>query len=130
MLDGSLTPWAVESLADASVDKAAGELKQLLAHLASRIDPFPNFTGSESIQAIEVEPLGIAARNLGCVVVCPDGELYELNLTSIQGPLGLSDVEHVEELLPLDLPPVLYVPYAHAAVKSLANHLDSSPGPT
>ena len=130
MLDGSLTPWAVEAVADAAVDRAAGELKKLLADLAGRIDPFPNFTGSESIKAIEVEPAGIVARELGCVVVCPDGGLYELNLTSIQGPLGLSDVDQVEELLPLDLQPVLYVPYAHAAVKLLADHLDSSVRPT
>lgn len=130
MLDSGLTPWAVEAVADAAVDKAAGELKKLLADLAGRIDPFPNFTGSESIKAIEVEPAGILAKELGCVVVCPDGELYELNLTSIQGPLGLSDVDQVEELRPLDLPPVLYLPYAHAAVKLLATHLDSSARPT
>ena len=130
MLDGSLTPWAVEAVADAAVDKTAGELRKLLADLAGRIDLFPNFTGSESIKALEVEPAGVTAKDLGCVVVCPDGELYELNLTSIQGPLGLSEVDQVEELLPLDLPPVLYVPYAHAAVKLLAAHLDSSTQPT
>ena len=125
MLDGALTPWAVEAVADAAVDKAAGELKKLLADLAGRIDPFPNFTGSESIKAIEVEPAGVTAKDLGCVVVCPDGGLYELNLTSIQGPLGLSDVDQVEELVPLDLSPVFYVLYAHAAVKALTGHLDS-----
>ncbi len=125
MLDGGLTPWAVEAVADAAVDKAAGELKKLLADLAGRIDPFPNFTGSQSIKAIEIEPSAVTAKDLGCVVVCPDGELYELNLTSIQGPLGLSHLDQVEELVPLDLPPVLYVAYAHAAVKSLADHLDS-----
>lgn len=130
MLDGSLTPWAVGAVADAAVDKAAGELRKLLAELAGRIDPFPNFTGSESIKAIEVEPSGIEAKELGCVVVCSDGELYELNLTSIQGPLGLSYVDQVEELLPLDLPPVVYVPYAHAAVKLLADRLDSLAHPT
>ncbi len=130
MLDGGLTPWPAEAVAEAAVDKAAIELKKLLADMAGRIDPFPNFTGSESIKAIEVEPTGVTAKDLGCVVVCPDGELYELNLTSIQGPLGLSDVDQVEEIVPLDLPPILYIPYAHAAVKLLAAHLDSSKRPT
>ncbi len=130
MYDGGLTPWAVEAVADAAVDKAAAELKAVLAGLAGRFDPFPTFVGSSSIRAVEVEPGGIAAKDLGCIVVCADGELYELNLTAIQGPPELSAVDHVEELQPLDLPPVLYVLYAHAAIKALADRLDSSPGPT
>jgi hypothetical protein len=78
-----------------------------------------------SIQAIEIEPQGLRASDRGCVVVCPDGELYELNLQLIPGPLGVSDVDQVEEYQALDPSPGEYILYACAAIEALAGRLMS-----
>ena len=121
--DNTLKPWAMEAVADAALDRVASEIRGVLADLAGRIHPFPAFLDMATIRAVEVELQGMVAPGHGCVVVCADGELYELNLRAIQGPLDLAEVDHVEEFQPLDLPPVQYVPYAHAAIKALMQHL-------
>ena len=81
------------------VEQAAVRLHESVARLAAQLCPFPAFLGMTSVQAIELEPpAGITGRNadLGCVVVLPDGEICELELEVIPGPMGPSDVDQVE----------------------------------
>ena len=119
--------------ADSWPDSAA-QLRDLLKELAGQLQPYPAFMNTTSIQAIEVVPQGLGAPDRGCVVVCPDGQLYDLNLYAIPGPPGVSDVDQVEELAPLDVPPEEYILYADAAVQALKARLEaiyskSSTGP-
>ena len=126
MEHSQLEPWALEAVADAALERTAAQLRDVLRELAGRLQPFPAFMNMTSIQAVEVEPQGLLAPGKGCVVVCPDGELYELNLEFIPGPLGLTDIDQVEEFSALDLPPPEYIPYAYAAIKALAGSFPTS----
>ena len=124
MEEGRLEPWALKALADASLERAASQLHDVLKALAVRLKPFPAFMNMASIQAVEVEPQVLQAPDRGCVVVCPDGELYRLSLVLIPGPLGLSDADQVEEFEALGLPTEEYIPYAYAAIVELAGRLN------
>jgi hypothetical protein len=72
-----------------------------------------------SIQAIELEPAIRPAEDRGCVVVCPDGGIRQLELTGIPGMPSISDIEQVEQFNELDLPVEEYIIYASAAIRLL-----------
>ena len=74
MNDTQIDPLIKRAVADAVMERASIELRKLLVELAGVLDPFPNFMGVSSIQAVEVEPPGASNSDNGCVVVCPDGE--------------------------------------------------------
>ena len=126
MVEDRLEPWALKAEADASLERTASRLRDILKELVGRLHPFPAFMGMTSIQAIEVEPHGLQATEKGCIVVCSDGELYELNLRTIPGPLGVSDVDQVDEYRALELPHEEYIPYAYAAITSLMDKLSAT----
>lgn len=115
------------ALARASLDvsDASLELRRLLAEIADALDPFPNFMGLSSVQAVEVEPPGGANPQNGCVVVCPDGELRELVLRMIPAPFDMGGVEQTDEMAELDLPPAEFAAYAHAAALELLKLLEA-----
>ena len=132
MTDLPLNPLAKRAAADAALERAALdasdasiELRRLLAEIAAALDPFPNFMGLSSVQAVEVEPPGGANPQNGCVVVCPDGELRELVLRMIPAPFDMGGVEQTDEMAELDLPPAEFVAYAHAAVLELLKLLEA-----
>ena len=108
--------------ADAAVGVAASQLQDLLSQLAARLQPFPSFWNMASVQAIELQPTQ-STGDRGCVVVCPDGQICELNLQSAPGIAGLTEVEQMEEFLPLPLPPLEYIIYASRAIEALAEEL-------
>ena len=85
------------------MQRASLELRKLLAELAAALDPFPDFMGLSSVQAVEVEPPRASNPQNGCVVVCPDGELRELVLRMIPGPFDMGGVEQTDEMAELDL---------------------------
>lgn len=118
----NLEPWALEAVADAALERAAAQLRDVLKDLANRLDPFPAFFNMTTLQAVEVEPEGLTLTRQGCIVVCADGELYELSLQAIQGPLDLTEADQVEEFRALTLAPAQYVLYARAAIKALMEH--------
>ncbi|MBI4310155.1 MAG: hypothetical protein HY681_00110 [Chloroflexi bacterium] len=122
-------PWRAAALADAAVERAAQELRQVLVALATALDPFPGFQGMQTIHAVEVELENAPGRGHGCVVVGPDGVLYELVLHAIPGPLGEGDADQVDELRELDLKPQEYVQYAYQAIKQLAELHRQHKGP-
>ncbi len=114
-------PWRASALADAAVERAAQELREVLTALATSLEPFPGFQGMTTLQAVEVELPGGGNRDLGCVVIGPDGLLYELILRNIPGPMEYGDTDQVDELRELDLKPQEFIPYAYQAIKQLAN---------
>ena len=71
--DATTGPWALKAVADTALERASGQLRDLLKDLAARLDPFPAFEGMQTIQAVEIEPKGFRAPDKGCVVVCEDG---------------------------------------------------------
>jgi hypothetical protein len=108
------------------VEQAAVRLHESVARLAAQLCPFPAFLGMTSVQAIELEPpAGITGRNadLGCVVVLPDGEICELELEVIPGPMGPADVDQIERYRELELPPEEYVLFASAALYAIYREL-------
>ena len=124
MNDIQIDPLIKRAVADAVMERASIELNRLLAELAAALDPFPDFMGVSSIQAVEVEPSGLSNADLGCVVVCPDGELRELVLRMIPGPFEMGGVEQTEEMAELDLSPGERVAYSYAAVQELLKLLE------
>ena len=72
-----------------------------------------------------MEPAGVANLERGCIVVCPDGELYELVLRMLPGPVDVGGVDQTEEMRELDLSPGDYVAYPHAAVRELARIMEA-----
>ena len=113
--------------ADATLGEAAARLKELLQEAASRLDPFPTFYGSLTVRAIEAEPPEGQPSDLGCVVVCPDGELYELEVGFNPSPFGFStNMEREEKLTKLDLPTLTYISYAHSALSEVSKLLARS----
>ena len=112
-----------EDDAQVALTEAAQRLETLLAELARRIRPFPSFLGMTSVQAVEVEAPLAVARDLGCVVVDPEGRLCRLDITAIGGIAGIAESDQVEEFQPLDLSSLEYVAYASAAIQILAEEL-------
>ena len=100
-------------------------LREQLRELASRVRPFPTFLGRNWLEAVEVEPGGgLADVDRGCVVVCPDGELYELVLRLLPGAEVVSDPNPAEELAPLAVSDGEYVLWAEAALKTLRSYME------
>ena len=124
MNDAQVDPLIKRAIADAVMQRASIELNKLLVELAAALDPFPNFMGVSTIQAVEVEPSGVSNPDNGCVVVCPDGELRELILRMIPGPFDMGGVEQTDEMAELQVPAGEYVAYAYAAVEELLKLLE------
>src|ERR1700693_1180396 len=73
-------PLERKAAADLILDRAAQQLRLLLAEAAKELRPFPPFPGAFFTNAIEVNLEGAERPNLGCIVVADDGELYELEM--------------------------------------------------
>jgi len=112
-----------EENAQAALNEAARRLEEALTELAPRLRPFPSFLGMTSVQAVEVEPLMASARDLGCIVVDPEGLLWRFDVTAISGIAGIAEADQMEEFQPPDLAPLEYIVYASAAVEILAAEL-------
>jgi len=104
------------------LERIASQLREMLHEAASELDPFPLFMGSLYVRAIEAEPGGAAKSDLGCVVVCPDGELYEYVYSMMLGGL-FPEPTPKEETKKLDLPSQEYIPYAYNALCQITSLL-------
>jgi len=111
---------AYKDEADAALERAAGRLRGLLREAAAALDPFPPFPGAFFSYGIEIEAPGAESPDLGCVVLAPDGELYELRMGQELPVVDLEMADPValrkEELKPLDLHPRDYLIYAYNAL--------------
>ncbi len=126
MSESDIDPLARKAQADLIVDRAAGQLRRIVHQLAEQLEPFPPFPGAFFTNAIEVEPDAAGSADRGCVVVGPDGDLYELIMgVEFDSPEAFVDpvAARKEELLKLELHPRDYVVYAYNAVGALAEAL-------
>lgn len=121
-------PLFRKAQADTLLERTAMQLKAILVDAAAELDPFPAFPNAFFTNAIEVDP-GLAANpDLGCVVICEDGELYELEIgvdhDSIE-LLGSWDpvTARKEEKKKLDLLPRDYLIYAYNALMLITDEL-------
>ena len=102
---------------------AAARLKELLAALAQSLRPFPAFLNMDSLQAVELEPSLAPTTNHGCVVVLPEGEICEMDLSLMPGIQGIMDIDQVERFTELELPDDEYIVYAATAIRLLSQEL-------
>ena len=109
--------------AQAALAETAERLAALLAETAGQLRPFPAFLGMVSVQAVEIEPRFRPSRDVGCVVVNPDGQICGLEIATIEGIAGLTEPDQVEEMKPLELGPLEYIVYASAAIEALTEEL-------
>jgi len=126
MNDSGIDPLARKAQADLIVERAAAQLSRMVHELAVELDPFPPFPGAFFTNAIEVEPDAAASTQRGCVVVGPDGELYEFLMgVDFDDPGALTDpvAARKEELRKLDLHPRDYIVYAYNAVTAMVEEL-------
>ena len=86
--------------------------------------PFPGFLDAGDVQAVEVDPSGVPDVERGCILVCPDGELYEFVLRLVPGRIDVGGGDQMEELKAADLSPGDYVAYAHPAVCELSRIIE------
>lgn len=126
--DALFDPLARKAQSDLIVDRAAQQLRRVLRELVEQLDPFPPFPGAFFTYGIEVEPEAAARTDRGCIVVAPDGELYELEIgVDMDGldPGGYADPVALrkEELKKVELHPRDYVVYAHSAISRVAELL-------
>ncbi len=120
-------PLEYKSEADAVLERTAGRLRRLLHEAAGRLDPFPPFPGAFFSYGIEVQAPGAESAERGCVVLAPDGELYELQMGHEVPLFDLEMADPValrqEELKPLDLHPRDYIVYAYSALAQVVELL-------
>jgi hypothetical protein len=121
MTAAEFEPLGRKAQADLVVDRAADQLRRILKELVEQLDPFPPFPGAFFTYGIEIEPAAAARVDRGCVVLGPDGELYELEIgVDLEGldPSGYADPVAMrrEELKKLTLHPRDYIVYAHNAI--------------
>jgi hypothetical protein len=109
--------------ADSTLAEVARQLGRILAELASRIRPFPAFLNMLSVQAVELDPPFQPREDRGCVVVNPEGEVCQLELTTIAGVAGISEVEAIEQFRELELAAEEYIVYARHAIRLLTEEL-------
>ena len=114
-------PLEYKAEADAALDRLAQRLRRLLQEAAGRLDPFPPFPGAFFTHGIEIEAPGVDSPERGCVVLAPDGELYELEIGQDMTALALDQTDPValrdETLKKLeDLHPRDYIVYAYSAL--------------
>ena len=121
-------PLLRKAQADLVLDRAGLQLRELLHDAARELRPFPPFPGAFFTNAIECEPDGAASPERGCVVICEDGELYELQIGMDQEAMadGLSDPVALrdERRVKLDdLHPRDYVVYAYNGLLAITEAL-------
>lgn len=109
--------------AESVLHDAAARLKELLAEMAQSLRPFPAFLNMDSLQAVELEPPFAPTADHGCVVVLPEGEICEMDLSLMPGIQGIMDIDQVERFTELELPDDEYIVYAATAIRLLSQEL-------
>jgi hypothetical protein len=118
-------PMARKAQADLLLERAALQLRQLLEEAAGQLRPFPPFPGAFFTNAIEVEAEATDSPERGCVVVCEDGELYELKMSINFTDDALDPVTARDETLRKldDLHPRDYLVLAYEALTRITERL-------
>ena len=112
-----------QAVGDAVLQDAAARLRELLAELAHNLRPFPAFLNMASVQAVELEPPFASTADHGGVVVLPEGDICEMDLSVMPGIQGIMDIDQVERFTELELPDEEYIVYAATAIRLLSQEL-------
>jgi hypothetical protein len=117
-------PLARKRQADEIIETTARQLRDLLHEAVAQLDPFPPFPGSFFTYGIEVEGGAAESRERGCVVLAPDGDLYELEISMDPSRQSIDPIAgRDEKLKKLDLHPRDYILYACDALTKVAELL-------
>jgi hypothetical protein len=114
--------------ADNLLDRTALQLDQLLKEACAELDPFPPFPNALFTNAIECEPDAAASPDRGCIVVCEDGELYELEMGVDHESIELTGswdpvTARKETKKKVELHPREYIVYAYNGLVAVTDHL-------
>ena len=121
-------PLLRKAQADNILDRTAMQLHQLLIEACAELDPFPPFPNALFTNAIECEGDMIGSPDRGCVVVCEDGELYELEFGIDHDSIELTGswdpvTARKETKKKLELHPRDYVVYAYNGLVAVTEQL-------
>ena len=121
MPSAPLDPLDLRSQADGLLQEAGERLHQMLREAVQYLDPFPSFPGAFFTLGIEVEPPEAMSRERGCVVLAPNGDLYELVIgqdleAMAQGITDPVELRTEELKVPENFHPREYILYAHTAL--------------
>ena len=114
--------------ADNLLDRTALQLEQLLKEACVELDPFPSFPNALFTCAIECESDSAGDPERGCIVVCEDGELYELEMGIDHESIELTGswdpvTARKETTKKVELHPRDYVVYAYNGLVAVTGHL-------
>jgi hypothetical protein len=107
---------------------AQRQLQALLKEACAELQPFPSFPNALFTMAIECDAGANADPERGCVVVCEDGELYELELGIDHDSIELTGswdpvTARKETLKKIELHPRDYLVYAYNGLLAVTEHL-------
>jgi len=121
-------PLLRKAQADNILERAALQLQALLKEACAELDPFPPFPNALFTNAIECDPGPVGDPERGCVVVCEDGELYELEFGIDHESIELTGswdpvTARKETAKKLELHARDYVVYAYNGLVAVTEHL-------
>jgi hypothetical protein len=114
--------------ADSVIERTAIQLQQVLKEACAALDPFPSFPNALFTNAIECDPGPIGNPERGCIVVCEDGELYELELGIDHDAIEMTGswdpvTARKEERKKIELHPRDYIVYAYNGLIAVCEEL-------
>ena len=119
-----LDPLTLRARSDAILQRSVAELRETLLNAIQQIPKFPPVFPTSPLEAIEVEPREMESPERGPIVVCPDGEIYELVVRATFETVGVQEyADRREEIKPLDLPLHEYIAYAYNAILAVTEYL-------
>ena len=111
-----MDPLKFRSETDSVLEECAKKLELVSEKVANSLSVFPGFLNMETVQAIEIEPY-MDGPDRGCVVVCPDGHLYEFVLEILSGPDSVGGYQHSDNLKELDLSNIEKIVYLERGIQ-------------
>ena len=122
-----MDPSKLRSETDSVLEGCARNLELVSEKVANSLSVFPGFLNMETVQAIEIEPY-MDGPDRGCVVVCPDGHLYEFVLEILSGPESVGGYQHSDNLKELDLSNIEKIVYLERGIELMLCLDDKSVG--
>ena len=111
-----MDPLKFRSETDSVLEGCARNLELISEKVANSLSVFPGFLNMETVQAIEIEPFK-DGPDRGCVVICPDGHLYEFVLEILSGPESVGGYQHSDNLKELDLSNIEKIVYLERGIE-------------
>ena len=111
-----MDPSKFRSETDSVLEGCARNLELVSEKVANSLSVFPGFLNMETVQAIEIEPFK-DGPDRGCVVICPDGHLYEFVLEILSGPESVGGYQHSDNLKELDLSNIEKIVYLERGIE-------------